>query len=337
MVTSIYKPQFSAFSPNPLDFPNVNIGAPTIGYSTFCNSGEVPFHFTAANLALANGNSGFKIDSTGADGDMPVGGCRRIKISFEPVATTTVKDTLILNDSCVKYISVLIGNGSVPDFTLSDFTFDCIPFGTQIKGNAAIASNFGSSSVSIDSIWFDDTASFKFTGTPSLPHLLKVNDQTPFEFQYSADHVDTVCTIVHFRSKEAGDRTAKLCGCAINPASVGIGDYASTLSKGSSEYSLLSSRLDKGEQLAILPPIPNPATRDNNSVRFVFGTSESAPLKFSLYDLLGKEIAVIFDDNFSAGIYESRFILPSSLAAGSYIYRLSNSSNVRSGKLVILR
>ena len=334
ITTSIYKPIVVNFHPNPLSFGTGNIGIPISRYDTICNLGAEPFQFSAANIHLSNGSLGFSIDSAGADGDILPGECRKVKISFSAQKPPTVMDTLILTDSCINFISLLIGNGGVPDFTLSDFTFDCIPFGTPIKTNATTASNFGSSSVTIDSIWVDDNVNFFFTGNPVLPHILLVNDQKQFEFQYNADNLDTVCTTVHFRSKEAGERTAKICGCALKPSSVGISDYASSLSKNSSEYSLLSLQLDKGEQLAILPPVPNPAS-GKASVRFVFGTSETAPLKLSLYDLLGKEIAVIFEDNFSAGIYQSHFNLPNGLPKGSYFFRLSGISKVISGKLII--
>lgn len=223
----------------------------------------------------------------------------------------------------------------IASFMLSDFDFGCIAVGDSKTTNATTADNLSELAVTIDSISVDDKLHFSFLGIPSLPVVLKQNGLESFKFKYTPTAAKHDTTFVHFHSLEAGTKTSKLIGCGLQPASVNFGDYASSLSKESSEYALLSSRLDKGEQLAILPPIPNPASRNNSQVRFVFGTSESSLLKLSLYDLLGKEIAVIFDDNFPAGIYESRYILPGNIPAGNYIYRLSSSWAVKSGKIAI--
>ncbi|MFI5263141.1 MAG: T9SS type A sorting domain-containing protein [Candidatus Kapaibacterium sp.] len=161
--------------------------------------------------------------------------------------------------------------------------------------------------------------------------------QQKIEFSFKPDSVGPFSTTAHFRSREAGERTSTLKGCGELPTSVTSNGYATSLSKGSTEYSELSSRLDRGEQLVILPPVPNPAARGSNiSIRFVYGLNASEPLKLSLFDLLGKEVAVIFDDNHPAGIYETRFAVPRNLPDGSYIYRLASESKVLSGKLVIL-
>ena len=335
-VTSIYKPQIVKFSVNPLNFGVGSVGNFSFLYDTICNTGSIPFHFKTANLSLVKKSVGFSIDSIGADGDIPVGGCRVIKIRFAPLSPPTVRDTLAIFDTCSTIICLLVGNAGVPDFALSDFNFGCIDLGKVSTVNATIASNFGAGAITIDSIWTDDPVHFTFSGTPKLPTTIKVNDQLPFQFIFAPTTKDTICTTVHFLSAEAGVRTAKLCGCGQTPASVQSDEYSSSISKGSEEYSLISAKLDHGDDLVILPPVPNPLLHGENSIRFDYGLKYDSQSGLAIYDILGNLVATIIQSGFqNAGIYEINFPIPSKMTSGAYIYRLFGAGRVLSGKLVV--
>jgi hypothetical protein len=229
------------------------------------------------------------------------------------------------------------GNSAI-NFTLSDFDFGCIDVGTSKKVNATTAHNLSPSILTIDSVWVDDPAHFSFTGQSSLPKTLKVDQTLSFEFKYTPLKVEHDTTIAHFHSLEAGTKTAKLIGCGQIPTSVDGNGYVSSLSKGSAEYSEISSRLDHGETIAILPPVPNPLTAEGKSIRFVYGLQSDSPLDLSLYDILGNLIAsVVHSEHQSAGIYETDFSIGTNIPSGSYIYRLAGAGRVLSGKLVIAR
>ena len=336
-VISKYKPQLVTFSQNPLNFGSVSVGNSASLYDTICNTSQVPYHFKSANLSLLNNNLGFSIDSSYTDGDIPVGGCRVIKIRFTPLSPPTVKDTLALFDSCLTITCPIIGNGGVPDFALSDFNFGCITLGTVSKVDATVAANFGAGIITIDSIWTDDAVHFTFSGTPKLPLVLKSKDQSAFQFNFTPTTKDTICTTVHFHSLEAGEHTAKLCGCGLPPSAVGTKSYYSTLSKESSEYSLISSQLDKGADLFVLPPVPNP-TQGSHTVRFAYGMKYDSQTGLEIYDIIGNLVAAARGDGFQyAGIYEINLPIPSKMTSGNYIYRLFGAGKVISGKLVVTK
>ena len=55
-----------------------------------------------------------------------------------------------------------------------------------------------------------------------------------------------------------------------------------------------------------------------------------------MYDLLGREVAVLVDERKAPGSYEVQFDA-SGLASGVYIYRMTAGGFVQTRKLVVLR
>lgn len=74
----------------------------------------------------------------------------------------------------------------------------------------------------------------------------------------------------------------------------------------------------------------NPAT----VIKFKVPSSQVVTLK--VYDMLGREVAVLVDGEKSVGVYEVRFNA-STLASGTYIYRLQAGHQVISRKMVLLK
>jgi hypothetical protein len=59
-------------------------------------------------------------------------------------------------------------------------------------------------------------------------------------------------------------------------------------------------------------------------------------VKLAVYDLLGREVAVLVSEKKAPGTYEVRFDAKG-LASGVYLYRLQAGDVVQSKKLVLLR
>ncbi len=339
---STYKPKFVKFSSVVLSFGTIDVGASDFLYDTICNVGALTYHFIASSILLTQGSKGFAIDSIGADGDIAVGSCRVIKIKFTPTSPKTVMDTVRILDECFVIINPLIGNGGQPDFALSDENFKCHPIGTTTKLSDVTITDLSKASITFDSVYIDDAMHFGFDGiaplTNQLPFTLQGNASRKIEFSFKPDSVRNFQTLAHFHSLEIGWKTAVLIGCGTAAVSVSPNEYASSLSKGSAEYISVSSQLDHGNELVLLPVAPNPLTQSARAVRFVYGLKMDSPLDLSVYDILGNLIAtVIHTEHQDVGIYESELPISANISAGSYIYRLSGAGNVLSGKLVVTK
>ncbi len=78
---------------------------------------------------------------------------------------------------------------------------------------------------------------------------------------------------------------------------------------------------------------PNPF---NPSTEIEYVLSKSSPVSLRLYDLLGRELEILFDGYQAAGRYSTLLIL-GDLPSGVYFYRLSAGSFVRTRKLVLMK
>jgi hypothetical protein len=92
---------------------------------------------------------------------------------------------------------------------------------------------------------------------------------------------------------------------------------------------------------AIIPDVffvdqnyPNPF---NPSTTIKFGLPTEASVDLRIYDILGQQVAVIYNNQvLSAGTYEHMFDA-SKLASGTYIYRLQSNENVVTKKMMLLK
>jgi len=78
---------------------------------------------------------------------------------------------------------------------------------------------------------------------------------------------------------------------------------------------------------------PNPF---NASTKISFSLSKSQHVNLSVYDLLGRKMAVLADDNLNAGQYDISFDA-SDLASGIYFYRLDVGSQGESKAMVLIK
>lgn len=85
--------------------------------------------------------------------------------------------------------------------------------------------------------------------------------------------------------------------------------------------------------ITLLPAYPNPFN-PTTTLRFELNTPQ--PVRLSVYDLLGREIAVLVDQLMPAGLHQSRFDA-TGLSSGVYITRLQAGSQVQTGKLMLIK
>jgi hypothetical protein len=78
---------------------------------------------------------------------------------------------------------------------------------------------------------------------------------------------------------------------------------------------------------------PNPF---NPTTTIAFDLPESGPVKLSVYDMLGRETAVLLNERKTAGHYKIQFDA-SSLASGIYVYRLSTDQKNLSKRMLLLK
>lgn len=235
-VTSVYKPLTATISPSLVNYGTGTTGQPISQYVTITNTGAVPY--TINSLKLYFGTKGFKIDSAETT-DIPIGGTRNVKVSFEPLSSSTVTDTLILDDGCSKQQVVLVGNGGSPDFVVSGYDFKCNLVGQKVFKTELLVTNTSSTQpLTIQSITVDDPVRFGFDPlTPAsnnLPHVIPparngFNGQKKFEITFQANAVGTFQTLAHVTTIEAGEKTATLSGCGIAPGGITVKDTVTTM------------------------------------------------------------------------------------------------------------
>jgi hypothetical protein len=86
---------------------------------------------------------------------------------------------------------------------------------------------------------------------------------------------------------------------------------------------------------------PNPCN-PNSDIRYQISApraaagSEFRNVRLAVYDLLGREVALLVNEMKPAGMYEVRFDA-SGLASGVYLYRLTAGAFVETRKMIVLR
>jgi hypothetical protein len=84
---------------------------------------------------------------------------------------------------------------------------------------------------------------------------------------------------------------------------------------------------------ALLQNYPNPF---NPSTTIRFQVQSAGDVRLAVYDMLGREVALLLNEKKSAGNYQVTFDAPG-LSSGVYIYRLAAGSVVQSCKMLLIR
>ncbi len=78
---------------------------------------------------------------------------------------------------------------------------------------------------------------------------------------------------------------------------------------------------------------PNPF---NPSTNIRYQISEAGRVKLNVFDMLGREVATVVNENFQAGSYDKTFNA-AGLSSGIYVYKLQAGTFIQTRKLVLLR
>jgi len=95
--------------------------------------------------------------------------------------------------------------------------------------------------------------------------------------------------------------------------------------------SVAESAPERSSSFALEHNYPNPF---NPSTQIAFTTTKEGPVSLRVYDILGREVAVLFNGNRNPGHYTERFD-GGRVASGVYIYVLRSSEGQRSGRMVL--
>jgi carboxypeptidase T len=91
--------------------------------------------------------------------------------------------------------------------------------------------------------------------------------------------------------------------------------------------------LQAPQAFALSQNYPNPF---NPNTTFSYALPRSSMVRLTVYDMLGREVAVLVHDRKEAGVHEVKFDA-SGLASGVYLYRIHAGDFVQSRKLLLLR
>jgi serine protease AprX len=115
----------------------------------------------------------------------------------------------------------------------------------------------------------------------------------------------------------------------------GPADPAATSVNGGGQQSMAPPTLASAQEasLALDGAAPNPTA---GRARIAFSLAEAGPARLAVYDLLGREVAVLADGPLEAGAHEVR-LDASGLATGAYLYRLTAGDQSLVRQLTVAR
>ncbi len=87
------------------------------------------------------------------------------------------------------------------------------------------------------------------------------------------------------------------------------------------------------DQLALLSNYPNPF---NPSTEIRYAIPVATQVKLTVFDAMGKQVAVLVNQNQPAGSYEVTFD-GSNLASGIYFYRLETPAQLQIKQMILLK
>ncbi len=130
----------------------------------------------------------------------------------------------------------------------------------------------------------------------------------------------------------AGTAGQHLIGSAANPSNIiqsGFWPQARHLITSVEQIS--SETIPK--EFRLYPNFPNPF---NPTTKIRFDLPKRSSVKLKLYDLFGREVVVLVDENLPPGEYKVE-LKAKSLASGVYLYRLEAEGFVRTKKLMLVK
>ncbi len=95
----------------------------------------------------------------------------------------------------------------------------------------------------------------------------------------------------------------------------------------------IETTLDVPEQVQLFQNYPNPF---NPNTTISFALNEPGKVELVVYDLLGRKIQELINDNYSSGIYKISFSA-NTLSTGVYVYQLKTGNTIITKKLTLIK
>ena len=191
-------------------------------------------------------------------------------------------------------------------------------FGRRIKSNASVGTDHGTAA---PLFVFGSGVIGGVVGTnPVLPAAATANDNIAMQFDYRRVYAAIV-------KDWFGATTAEL-------QSILPGQQPLSLIRGGSSTGVADATLPDSFELR--QNYPNPFNGETRIGFAVPADAERVPVRIVVYDMTGREVAVLVDRAVGAGQHE--VVFPAShVASGMYLYRLEAGGHVESRKMVLVR
>ncbi|MCX6136958.1 MAG: M6 family metalloprotease domain-containing protein [Ignavibacteriales bacterium] len=228
----------------------------------------------------------------------------RTVVAFSPDRMGTFADTLHLRNNSQLPIVKIALSGSSPFPAISFVgSFDC---GSQKKGQSTTKqlkiTNTSINQLVIDSVILTSRV-FVFSGM-TFPATIKSTDSLNVSLKFTPDSVRSYSDTMYFYSNSVSPYRVTLAG---------VGTPATGVAREGDVIPMMFS---------LSQNFPNPF---NPSTTIIFGIPNSANVSLKIYDIVGREIGELVNEELSAGYYRYQFSAHG-LASGMYLYRFSAAS-----------
>lgn len=238
----------------------------------------------------------------------------RITVRFTPGDTGYFRDTLSIVSDCFTKKYMLDGNGAVGLIATSDHNFAKLAVGTKSCRDTITIRNIGDLPFTLkNSFILIDTVNFSFD-----PTSIRASNNRVYPLPLVLQAGDYVRVNICFHPTTEGEHNAELILQTDIPS-----PYTTKLKniiklKG---IGVPSTKVVEELQVEELRVHPNPTLGED--ITASFGLNEQKELRFTVYDMLGREVLSVPPSYFAKG--KQRVTLPvAKLGEGGYILRVSD-------------
>ena len=283
---------------------NTSTGDVEIRYRVDCNTTDCAYDLTVDFYVVDSEASGEGETYIGTDA-YPAGAAS----SFRNIAFTPPSDVSVsTSDFIVGVATDADGNSSEFSATLRQLPVELSGFGAQASGEMVLLTWQTLSETGNDRFQIEHKG-------PDARHFSGIGD---------VDGAGTTTETTRYRF-ETGDMAAGEHVFRLRQIDV---DGDETVS------STVTARIDLSEAVVFSAPSPNPA---QGQVTFTLGLDESTPVRVVMYDLLGRQVATLYEGTPRAGeLTKVETALPP-LPSGRYFLRLESGSRTAIQSLTIIR
>ncbi|MBW7886878.1 MAG: family 10 glycosylhydrolase [Bacteroidetes bacterium] len=275
------------------------------------------YNFAQGVLSLesyTSGGKGFSLESY----PHYVADSTALVVTFSPTAFGDVTDTLVLqNNSLVGPIKIVVkGKSSAPVLLAAgtNIGFGSIDMGQTFIKPIALT-NQSSNGIQVDSIVSVSTSTGHFkVDSVSLPKTIFKGDSLWLAVSFKPDSNKLYLDTINVYSN-AQNSPLKI-------VFFGIGKVPLIVEQQNTQHPL-AYQLEQN--------YPNPF---NPSTTIKFSLERSNHTSLRVYDMLGREVAVVVDETLTSGTYEYKFN-GENLSSGVYLFRITSGEYIQTKKMIL--